>query len=367
MVSRVISNSPVELSELSLDQFKPVVLGRFPEKPSVSVLITCYNYGPYVGEAIESALNQSYEPEEIIVSDDGSSDNSCEVVEEYARRHPVVKLVRGIHGGMAMCLNNAFAASSGDVVCLLDADDVFLPGKLSAVIDGFRKHPDCGFLAHPALLIDHKRRRRGVFPLGSIPAGDCAGTAYRNAGILMGLPPTTNISLRREVAREIFPIPIEFTGYAEQMIHRLAPFRTRFCSVREPLAEWRQHGRNDQKATHISVARLDRELTIMSTLWQKQKAYLEQVNPGLAESLPTLQHSPLYRKLSYTRARLAGSSEAARLYAELFTWDLGGSKEKYFWRVSDYLPRPLFSKAVDLLMTQSLLKELITRLRQIAP
>jgi glycosyltransferase involved in cell wall biosynthesis len=267
---------------------------------------------------------------------------------------------------MASCLNRAFAASSGDVICLLDADDVFLRGKLSSVVEGFRAHPDCGFLAHPALLIDHRQRRRGVFPLGLMPAGDCAGTTYRNAGILMGLPPTTNISLRREVAEKIFPIPAEFTGYAEQMIHRLAPFLTRFCALSEPLAEWRQHGKNDQKATHISVGRLDRELTIISTLWQKQKTYLEQMNPDLAESFPTLEHSALYRKLDYTRARLAGSSAASSLHTELFRYGLGGSKEAYFWRVSKYLPRPIFSKAVDLLMTQSLLKELITRLRRLA-
>ncbi len=47
----------------------------------------------------------------------------------------------------------------------------------------------------------------------------------------MGLPPTTNLALRREVADRIFPIPVEYTGYAEQMIHRLAPLMTELCAV----------------------------------------------------------------------------------------------------------------------------------------
>src|SRR4051812_48449661 len=117
MVPRVDRAAAVQTNNtISLEQFSPAQLETTPGGPSVSVLITCYNYGPYVGEAIESALNQDVLPLEIIVSDDGSSDNSCEVVEAYERKNRLVKLVRGVHGGMASCLNNAYRASSGDVV-----------------------------------------------------------------------------------------------------------------------------------------------------------------------------------------------------------------------------------------------------------
>ena len=77
-----------------LSKFAPVALKSLPEKPSVSVLITCFNYGAYVGEAIESALAQTYENFEMIVCDDGSTDNSCEVIEPYARRDPRIRLIR---------------------------------------------------------------------------------------------------------------------------------------------------------------------------------------------------------------------------------------------------------------------------------
>jgi hypothetical protein len=211
-------------------------------------------------------------------------------------------------------------------------------------------------------LMDHKGRRRGVYPLSATPSGDCASDTFANAGILMGLPPTTNLSLRREVAERLFPIPEEFTGYAEQIIHRLAPLMTRLCSASEPLAEWRQHGKNDQKATRITLQRLDRELEIMTLLWQKQGGYLESVNPQMASVFPGLEHSAYFRKLRYARARLAQSADAAEHYAELFASPVGGSIDALFWRTSKFLPRPVFSKALDLVMTQGVVKELIARL-----
>src|ERR1700678_1594864 len=108
------------IASAAAGEFVPLTLKRLPLKPSVSVLITCFNYGAYVGEAIESALEQTYPPAEIIVSDDGSQDNSCEVVESYIRRGLGIKLLRNPHGGMAANLNAAYRNSSADILCLLD-------------------------------------------------------------------------------------------------------------------------------------------------------------------------------------------------------------------------------------------------------
>ena len=63
----------------------------------------------------------------------------------------------------------------------------------------------------------------------------------------MGLPPTNNLALRREVADRIFPIPVEYIGYAEQMIHRLAPLMTELCAVEAAIA----HGDSTARTTRI--------------------------------------------------------------------------------------------------------------------
>src|ERR1700722_14239127 len=320
--------------ESAAHKFTSVSLKTLPPKPTVSVLITCFNYGAYVSQAIDSALEQTYPPSEIIVSDDASKDNSCEVVETYVSRNLGVRLLRNPHGGMAANLNSAYRNCSGDIICLLDADDTFLPGKIEAVVKAFQSHPQAGFAIHRASLVDNQKRQRGLYPLlSALPTGDCAQTTYENAGILMGLPPTTNLALRREIADEIFPIPVEYTGYAEQIFHRLAPLMTELCAVDAPLAHWRLHGSNDQNSTHITTRRLERELKIMDSLWLKQKQYLEGVDPALGHSFPAVQHSALYLKSNYMRHRLNNDPAMHQAYADLSRFGLHlNSKLDLFWR-----------------------------------
>ncbi|HTZ57131.1 MAG TPA: glycosyltransferase family 2 protein [Acidobacteriaceae bacterium] len=344
-------------------KFVPVALKSLSPKPAVSVLITCFNYGAYVGQAIESALDQTYPPAEIIVSDDASQDNSCEVVESYIARGLGIRLLRNPHGGMAANLNAAYRNCSGDIICLLDADDTFLTNKIQAVVNAFQTNPNAGFAVHRASLVDNQKRARGVYPLlSALPSGDCAQTTFDNSGILMGLPPTTNLALRREIADRIFPIPVEYTGYAEQMFHRLAPLMTELCAVDEPLARWRLHGANDQNSTRITSRRLERELKIMDSLWLEQKHYLESVNPSLASSFPPIGRNPLYLKMNYMRHRLNNDPAMRQAYSDLCRYGLrANSKVDHFWRFSNRLPRPLFQRAIDLLLTQSVWKQMVTR------
>jgi glycosyltransferase involved in cell wall biosynthesis len=341
----------------------PIALKSLPPRPSVSVLITCFNYAAYVGQAIESALEQTYPPSEIIVSDDHSHDNSCEVVESYICRGRSIRLLRNPHGGMAASLNSAYRNCCGDIICLLDADDTFLPGKIEAVVNALYAHPQAGFAIHPASMVDSQKRERGIYPLlSALPSGDCVQITYDNSGILMGLPPTTNLALRREVAARIFPIPIEYTGYAEQIIHRLAPLMTELCAVEAPMARWRLHGQNDQNSTRITPGRLERELKIMDSLWLAQKHYIEGVDASLASSFPSLNRNPLYLKMNYIRHRLNNDPATRQAYLDLCRYGLrGDSKVDQFWRYSNCLSRPLFQRAVDLLMTQSVWKQIVAR------
>jgi glycosyltransferase involved in cell wall biosynthesis len=263
---------------------------------------------------------------------------------------------------MAANLNAAYRSCSGDVICLLDADDTFLPGKIDAMVNAFRAHSQAGFAIHRASLVDNQGRARGTYPLlRDLPSGNCTQAIYNNSGILMGLPPTTNLALRREVADRIFPIPVEYVGYAEQMIHRLAPLMTELCAVSLPLAHWRFHGQNDQNSIHITARRLERELKIMDSLWLEQKHYLQTVDESLARSFPPIHLNPLYLKMSYIRHRMNNDPAMRQAYNDLCRYGLReNSTMDRFWQYSIRLPRPLFQRAVDLLETQSVWKQMIT-------
>jgi len=114
---------------------EPVVVPKgIPTKtirdPKVSVIITNFEYEKYVGEAIESVLNQSYRPHEIIVVDDCSYDNSRGVIDRY----PVKKIYRKENGGPAAARNEGIASSTGDYFLLLDADDRLKPNAIEALL-----------------------------------------------------------------------------------------------------------------------------------------------------------------------------------------------------------------------------------------
>ncbi len=115
-----------------------------------TIAINNYNYGEFLPEAIDSALNQTYPHKEVVVVDDGSTDNSLEIIAGYGDKIvPVLKE----NGGQASAFNAGFTASRGDVVFLLDADDLFLPNKVAEVMDKFEKYPEIGWCFHPQKLV----------------------------------------------------------------------------------------------------------------------------------------------------------------------------------------------------------------------
>jgi glycosyltransferase involved in cell wall biosynthesis len=104
--------------------------------PSVSVLIACYNAESYIGQALESLLNQSHRPDEIIVVDDGSTDASIAKISHYLSDG--VLLIQQINQGASAARNRAFAASSGTYVIFVDADDLVGPRHLESLLERAR-------------------------------------------------------------------------------------------------------------------------------------------------------------------------------------------------------------------------------------
>ena len=123
------------------------VSGLPPQMPPlVSVIIPSYNYGRFVREAVDSALAQSYRPLEVIVVDDGSKDNTREVMQAYAG-NPDVKYIQQANKGLPSARNTGIRAATGKYIALLDADDVWAPEKLSQQVAFYEQHPDAAVVA----------------------------------------------------------------------------------------------------------------------------------------------------------------------------------------------------------------------------
>jgi glycosyltransferase involved in cell wall biosynthesis len=116
--------------------------------PLVSVIMASYNAETFIGEAIESVLNQTYQPLELVVVDDCSSDATPEVVSGYAQREPArVRLHRKkIREGPCRARNCALGLTHGPLVCWLDNDDVWLPTKVADQVAALSDRPEVGLV-----------------------------------------------------------------------------------------------------------------------------------------------------------------------------------------------------------------------------
>ena len=128
----------------------------------VSVLMPSFNYAHYLRKAIESVLSQGYSDLELIIVDDCSTDESWDIAQEYKRLDGRVVSVRhDRNSGLAATRNTALAASVGQFVALCDADDIWLPHKLTAQLKCFGRDDGYGVVHSDAWIIDDTGHRSG--------------------------------------------------------------------------------------------------------------------------------------------------------------------------------------------------------------
>jgi glycosyltransferase involved in cell wall biosynthesis len=111
----------------------------------VSTIIPVYNRPALLGEAVESVLNQTYRPLEIIIVDDGSTDDTGAVAEELKEKNPCISaVIHMINGGPGAAREAGRRVIKGEFIQYLDSDDILLPRKFELQVAGLRAHPECG-------------------------------------------------------------------------------------------------------------------------------------------------------------------------------------------------------------------------------
>ncbi len=348
----------------------PMELRALSAKPLVSILVSNYNYARYIGEAIESALSQTYSNIELIICDDGSTDNSVDIIEGYQRKDPRLQLIRKANGGQASGFNAAFSASRGELIALLDSDDCFLPHKIEKVVANFQAHSDAGFGFHRVIRMRADRRRQGVWPMSAPqPCGWYGPTLLQDGGILPYMPPTSGLSLHRDVAERIFPLSIEpiLVGCPDQLITRLAPLLTKVTREDEALSEYRLHGENSYGPSRVSAASFKRELDYCEVLWRAQRRFLVTIDPDLGHEFQSLDGNSYIAFANYIYARLNRDPNQRQHYDRYMAHISGTTaRHVWFWRLSIYFPYRFFEFATNLVVGQSWIKQLISHSRKMS-
>jgi glycosyltransferase involved in cell wall biosynthesis len=127
-----------------------------PPPPKVSVIVPIYNQADFIRETVESALAQDHPNIEVVLSDDGSTDGTSEILSEFAEREPdrVVVVSSERNTGIAGAFNRALDAHTGDYIAWLGGDDVMLPGKLSRQVAVLEARPEAIGCCHDADVFD---------------------------------------------------------------------------------------------------------------------------------------------------------------------------------------------------------------------
>lgn len=208
--------------------------------PSVSVVIPCYNGGGFLRETIDSVLAQTYPVLEVIVVDDGSTDNSAVIAEEIG---PPVRVLRQVNQGESVARNRGMDEAKGDWIAFLDADDYWMPTKLQKQLDAINDNY--------AAICSHYFRFSDLTKIPKIQKNS-KQRQFKVEQILRDGTPCQIASLM--VKRNILCRFPTWTKYAEDAIYFIELLReTPIAIVNEPLIGYRQHGNNQSAKKDIEL------------------------------------------------------------------------------------------------------------------
>ena len=215
---------------------------------TVSVVITNFNYATFLGVAIQSTLDQSHPATEIIVVDDGSTDNSREVIESFGER---ITAIFKENGGQRSACNAGFFASTGDIVLFLDGDDAWRSDAIEKVVAAMQ--PKVSAVQFCVAILDQEGRRLGGIyqPLPENWTPERIRECVRRSGFYP-CPPTSGNAYARWFLERIMPIEVGPVRDAmDGPLNTVAPLYGDVVVLKEPLGFYRIHGANVGALTNL--------------------------------------------------------------------------------------------------------------------
>lgn len=216
---------------------------------TVSVLIAAYNCARFLPACLKSIHGQTRQPAEVIVVDDGSEDDT----EDVMRSFPAVRYFRAEHGGKSAAFNRAVSEATGDILCHLDADDYWMPRKLERVCEELERNPNLGGVIHETEHVNEDgsrfrpagkpkaMRNRAVVTLDNSEELHFIYPVPGAKGFFAGNPNTAVV--RRHALVDLFPLWPDM-GLSVDAIFVFAALRYGLLYLPEKLSAYRHHGNN---------------------------------------------------------------------------------------------------------------------------
>jgi glycosyltransferase involved in cell wall biosynthesis len=270
--------------------------------PSFSVIIAAYQAAETVGEAVASALEQTLAPHEVIVCDDGSTDDIEGALAPYGGRVTLTRLER--NSGLSAARNAAIRIASGDFITILDADDVYLPGRLEALAEFASVRPDLAILTTDAYLdLDGTTLRRAYDESWPFEVAD-QRRAILERNFILGL-----VAVRRSIVLDVggydesfrsaedwdLWLRLIFAGFGAGLVFEpLARYRLNSESLSTFRANLRRHEvmvLEKAAAARLPLDPHERRTLEASLVRRRSAARLEELHEGLASGAPGVRRT----------------------------------------------------------------------------
>jgi glycosyltransferase involved in cell wall biosynthesis len=251
--------------------------------PRFSVIVTNYNYADYLQAAVESVLAQTVRDFEVIIVDDGSTDGSHALIERLCKADPRVRACYQGNSGQAGAFNRGFDECRGRIICLMDADDLWMPHKLERVGRAFSEARGAALVQHQMLVLRPGRKHCPRYR-ETLVSGIVLDKIARLREFDYYVP-TSGLALPRAVVKKISPIPSQLRICADAFVTRAAMAHGRLHSIDVPLAYYRVHGNNNWVE---NSARQNPKALIDEILWLVLDHYRANGVEGVLERRPAI-------------------------------------------------------------------------------
>jgi glycosyltransferase involved in cell wall biosynthesis len=203
--------------------------------PLVSILFPVYNAAPYLQDAVQSLLDQTYSNIEIIAIDDGSTDRSLEILRTF--RDPRLRVFEnGANLGLVQTLNRGFQECRGQMIARMDSDDISLPKRIEAQVEFLRAHPE--FIMVSSDINKFKGQGHRQWRPPRIPQSESARKFYLSLRCWVYHP---SVMMRREVIEQGYNYRSEFFGAEDYELWMRLSQKYRIGYLDEPLLSYRVH------------------------------------------------------------------------------------------------------------------------------
>ncbi len=348
----------------------PLPLKALPAVPSVSIAVTCYNYAQFLPDCLDSCLSQTVVPDQIVVVDDGSTDGSWDVISGYAARFANVRGIHQENAGICAGTNAALRACTGDVVLLLDADDLMLPRRVEVVLNALRQPIDDklpGWVHHSLRRFSDTHSDLGLFSnyaQASLPHGYLAEQVLQ-VGETTVVTVTSGLAFRREVLAAIGPLDSSRLITQDMQLRLAAALFSPVAWIAEPLSLYRIHGASDTGGgviASLEKVKTSRERHKNLDTWIR--GVLRKRMPEAAAIWTPLDEHPWYQWLLFLEHWWSGSARNRRQLLKILQHHQTRAaplEQRIYMRSGLWLPKRAFMALTRFMYGASPLKATLRR------